>query len=101
MTASTPIRDLFLDRQTYISINCFVSESSTYSLSLTSMGLDHDSCHVMEFVYVTKTCSAATLNMGLKLELRLLKQMVYIFNLHLLCAEYELVTFCATFDEII
>jgi len=41
------------------------------------------------------------MNMGLKLQLNLLKQLVFILlRLFLICAEYELVTFGATIDEI-
>ena len=39
-------------------------------------------------------------NMGLKLELNLLKQLVFILFLFLICAEHELETFAATSDEI-
>jgi len=47
------------------------------------------------------TCSVAILNMGLKLETNLLKQLVYILLcLYLICAEYEFETFGATTDEI-
>ena len=65
------------------------------------MRLDHDSDQVMKFLYMRKTCSVSILNMGLKLELNLLKQLVFILLcLFLTCAEYELDTFGATSDEI-
>jgi len=80
---------------------CFVSECSTYSLSLPGMRLDHDLGQVMKFVYMQTTCSVSILNMGLKLELNLLKRLVFILLcLFLICAEYEFVTFGATSDEI-
>jgi len=47
----------------------FLSECSTYSLSLPCMRLDHDSFQVTNFVYMRKTFSVAVLNMGLKLEM--------------------------------
>jgi len=54
----------------------------------------------MKFLYMRKTCSVSILNMGLKLELNLLKQLVFIvLGLFLTCAEYELDTFGATSDE--
>jgi len=56
----------------------FVSVCSTKRLSLPCMRLDHDSCQVMKFVYMRTTCSLAIQNMGLKLELNLLKQLVFI-----------------------
>jgi len=65
------------------------------------MRLDHDSGRVIKFLYMRKTCSVSILNMGLKLELNLLKQLVFILLcLFLTCAEYELDTFGATSDEI-
>jgi len=65
------------------------------------MRLDHDSGQVMKFLYMRKTCSVSILNMGLKLELNLLKQLVFIvLCIFLTCAEYELDTFGATSDEI-
>jgi len=64
----------------------FVSVCSTYRLSLRCIRLDHDSCKVMKFVYMRKTCSVAMQNMWLKLELNLVKQLVFIiFSLYLLC----------------
>ena len=56
----------------------FVSACSTYRLSLPCMRLDHDSCQVIKFVYMRTTCSVAIESMGLKLELNLLKQLVFI-----------------------
>ena len=65
------------------------------------MRLDHDSCQVMKFVYMRTTCSVAIQNMGLKLELKLLKQLVFILLcLNLICAEYEFETFGSTSDQI-
>jgi len=65
------------------------------------MRLDHDSCQVMKFNYMRKTCSVSILNMGLKLELNLLKQRVFILLcLYLICSEYEFETFGATSYEI-
>jgi len=62
------------------------------------MLLDHDSGQVMKFVYFR---TEHILKMGLKLELNLLKQQVFILLcLFLICAEYELETFGATSDEI-
>jgi len=55
----------------------------------------------MKFVYMRTTCSVSILNMGQKLELNLLKQLVFILLcLFLIYAEYELETFGATSDEI-
>jgi len=100
MSAFTPFRKLFLNIETSIGTNCFVSECSTNSLSLPSMLLDHDSCQLMKFVYMRTTFSVPLLNMGLKLELNLLRQLVFILLcLHLLCAEYEFKTFGAARDE--
>jgi hypothetical protein len=65
------------------------------------MRLDHDSCQVMKFVYMQTTCSDAIQNMGLKLELNLMKQLVFILLcLYLICAEYEFETFGSTSDQI-
>ena len=65
------------------------------------MRLDHDSCQVMKFVYMRTTCSVAILNMGLKLELNPMKQLVFILLcLYLICAEYEFETFGSTSDQI-
>ena len=47
------------------------------------------------------TCRVAIQNMGLKLELNLMKLMVFILLcLYLLCAEYEFETFGSTSDQI-
>jgi len=65
------------------------------------MRLDHDSCQVMKFFYMRTTCSAAIQNMGLKLELNLMKQLVFILLcLYHSCAEYELETFGSTSEQI-
>jgi len=56
---------------------------------------------VMKFVYMRTTCSVSILNMGLKLELNLLKQQEFLLlSLYLICAEYEIEAFDATSDEI-
>jgi len=63
------------------------------------MRLEHDLGQVMKFIYM-RTCSVCIMNMGLKLQLNLLKQLVFILLcLFLICAEYELETFGATSDE--
>ena len=63
--------------------------------------MDHDSCQAMKFVCLRTTCSVAIQNMGLKLELKLLKQLVFILLcLFLICAEYEFETFGSTSDQI-
>jgi len=55
----------------------------------------------MKFDYMRTTCSVSVLNMGLKLELKLLKELVFsLLCLFLIRAEYELETFRATSDEI-
>ena len=65
------------------------------------MRLDHDSCQVMKFVYLGTTCIVAIQNMGLKLELNLMKQLVFILLcLYLICAEYEFETFGSSGDQI-
>ena len=62
------------------------------------MRLDHDKGQVMKFVYMR---TEHIINMGLTLELNLLKQLVFILLcLFLKCAEFELETFGATSDEI-
>jgi len=54
----------------------------------------------MKFVYMRTTCSVSILNKGLKLELKLLKQQVFILmSLYLICVEYEFQAFDATSDE--
>ena len=64
------------------------------------MRLNNDLCQVMKFVYMRTTCSVAIQNMGLKLELKLLKQLVFILLcLFLICAEYEFETFGSTSDQ--
>jgi len=78
----------------------FVPEFLNYSLSLSSMGLYHDSNQVMKFVYIRSAFCAAVLNKGLKLELHLLKQLcVYSFELYFTCAEYVVETFGVRKDE--
>jgi len=65
------------------------------------MRLDHELCQGMKFVYMRTTCSVALRNMGLKQELNLLKQMVFIILfLYLICSEYEFETFGSTSDQI-
>ena len=65
------------------------------------MRLDLYSCQVMKFVYMRTTCSVAIQNMGLKLELNLMKQLVFILLcLYLTCAEYEFETFRSTSDQV-
>jgi len=55
----------------------------------------------MKFVYMRTTCSVAIQNMGLKLALNLMKQLVFILLcLYLICAEYEFETLGSTGDEI-
>ena len=64
------------------------------------MRLDHDSGQVMKFVYMQTTCSVCILNMRLKLELNLLKQLLFILLcLYLICAEYLLETLGATSEK--
>ena len=65
------------------------------------MRFEHDSCQVMKFVYMGTTCSVAIQNMGLKLEMILMKQLVLILLcLYLICAEYEFETFGSSSDQI-
>ena len=65
------------------------------------MRLDHDSGQVMKFVYMRTICSVSILNMGQKLELNLLKQLVFIpLCLYLICAQYVFETFGSTSDQI-
>jgi len=65
------------------------------------MHLDYDLGQVMKFVYMRTTCSVSIVNMGQKLELNVLKELVFILLcLFLIYAEYELETFGATSDEI-
>ena len=78
-----------------------MSECSTYSLSLLYLRLDHDLGQVMKFAYMRTTCRVSILNKGLKLELNLLKQQVFILlSLYLICVEYEFEAFEARSDEI-
>ena len=65
------------------------------------MRLDHDSCQVMKFVYLRTTCSVAIQNMGLNLELNIMKQLVFILLcIYLICSDYEFETFGSTSDQI-
>jgi len=65
------------------------------------MRLDNDSCQVMKFVYMRTIFSVAIQNMGLKVGMNLMKQLVFIFLcLYLICAEYEFETFGSTSDQI-
>jgi len=65
------------------------------------MRLGHDTGQVMKFVYMRTTCSVSVLNMGLKIGLNLLKQLVFILlSLFLIFAEYEFEIFGPTSDEI-
>ena len=65
------------------------------------MLFNHDSCQVMKFDYMQRTSSVAIQNMGLKLELNLLKQRVsFLLSLNLICPEYEFETFGSTSDQI-
>jgi hypothetical protein len=78
-----------------------VSERSTYSQSPPSMDFFHDSSQVMKFVYMPSHCSVAQLNKTLKLEMHLLKELVFILLTHILvCAEYAFETFGVTNDKI-
>jgi len=55
----------------------------------------------MKFIFMRTTCSVSILNIGLKLDFNLLKQLVFILLcLYLTCAKCELETFGATSDEI-
>jgi len=65
------------------------------------MLFNHDSYQEMKFDYKQRTSSVAIQNMGLKLELNLLKQRVFILlSLYLICIEYEFESFGSTSDEI-
>ena len=65
------------------------------------MLFNHDSYQEMKFDYKQRTSSVAIQNMGLKLELNLLKQRVFILlSLYLICIEYEFETFGSTSDQI-
>ena len=66
MIAYTTFRDLFwISKHVLVQIGVFVSECSTYSLSMPSVSMDHDSNQVMNFVYIRSDCSVAVLNKGL------------------------------------
>jgi len=67
-----------------VQIKCFVSGCSSYNQTLSRIGLDHALCQVMKFVYMRSTCCAPLLNKGLKLELNLLKQLVFILLTYVL-----------------
>jgi len=55
----------------------------------------------MKFVYMRRIFSVALQNMGLKLELNQLKQLVLILLcLYLICAEYKFETFGSKRDQI-
>jgi len=55
----------------------------------------------MVFIYMRTTCSVAIQNMGLNLELNLMKQLVFILLiLYLIYAEYEFESFGSTSDQI-
>ena len=76
----------WISKRVLVKTKCFVPEFSTYSQSLTGMPLVHDSRQVMKLVCMRTTCSVAVLNMGLELELKLLKQLVFILLcLYLIC----------------
>ena len=65
------------------------------------MLFNHDSCQVIKFDYMRRTSSVAIQNKGLKLELNLLKQRVFILlSLYLICPEYEFEKFGCTSDQI-
>jgi len=65
------------------------------------MLFNHDSYQEMKFDYMQRTSSVAIQNMGLKLELNLLKQRVFILlSLYLMCPEYEFETFGSTRNQI-
>jgi len=59
----------------------FVFECSC--LSRLNKGYDHNSGHVMKFIYMRSTCSLAVLNKGLNLDEHQLKQFVYTFTYNL------------------
>jgi len=101
-TISCHLRNCFLICEpVFFRTKYFVPVCSTYRLSLPCMRLDHDSCQVIKFVYMRTTCRVAIQNMGLKLELNLLKQLLFILLcLYLICAEYEFETFGSTSNQI-
>ena len=102
MIAFTPFRYIFHVLRTCICTNyCVSCLSARPTACLPCMRLDHDLGQVMKFVYMRTTCSVTLLNMRLKLELKLLKQKVFIvLSLYLICVEYEFEAFDATSDEI-
>jgi len=71
----------WISKHVFVPITCFVSDCSTYSLSLPSMSMDHDSNQVMKFLYMRSDWSVSVLNKGLKLELHLMRLIcVYVLN---------------------
>jgi len=77
----------WISKHVFVLITFFVSECSTYSLSLPSMSMDHDSNQVMKFLFMRSDWSVSVLNKGLKLELHLLRLIcVYV----LICILYVL-----------
>jgi len=65
------------------------------------MRLDHVSCQVMKFVYMRPIYSLDLQNMGVKLELNLLKRLVFILLcLYIIYAEYDFESFGSTSDKI-
>jgi len=78
----------WISKHVFVPITFFVSDCSTYNLSLPSMSMDHDSNQVMKFLYMLSDWSVSVLNKGLKLELHLLRLIcVYVLNC-MNCAEY-------------
>jgi len=65
-----------------VQMKCFVCW--TWRLSLPCKGLYHYSCQVMKLVYMRSTCSVAVVNKGLKLELHVLKQFVFVLLTYIL-----------------
>ena len=71
----------WISKHVFVLITFFVSECSTYSLSLPSMSMDHESNQVMKFLHMRSDWRVFVLNKGLKLELHLLRQIcVYVLN---------------------
>ena len=87
MTTFTSLSNCFwISEPVLVWTKYFVCVCSTYSLSLPCIRLEHDSCQVMKFVYMGTTCSVAIQNMGIKLELNLMKQLEFILLcLYLMC----------------
>jgi hypothetical protein len=84
-----------------VQISFFVSECWTYSLSLPSMGLDHDSSQVMKFVYMWLTCCVPVLKRGAKIGIAPTEATgVYSFVQYIVCVAYGPETFGVTSDEI-